>query len=70
MSTPYKNIIDEIVENINITSKFNFEFRIKNIFKSDIEQNTNFIVKHNIDYTLHRKYSENDLQDVYNKYNI
>ena len=71
MPTPYKSVIEEIVENINRISKFDFDInKSVQIFRKNDINNKYFIMKHNISYTLDRKYSENNLQEVYSEYNI
>ncbi len=65
----YSYIIDIIAKNL-MSEISNKSFQIhseKELIKNKV-CNKDFIMIHNINYTLHRKYSANNLQEVYKLY--
>ena len=64
----YSYIIDIISKHLmsEISNK-SFQISEKDSIKNKV-CNKDFIMIHNINYTLHRKYSANNLQEVYKLY--
>lgn len=67
--TKYSYIINEIAKKLGFSNDSENITDCEKIIKQKVS-NKDFIKLHNINYTLHHKYSANNLQEVYNLYKI